>query len=290
VRATEQQYDVIVSDLFHPAQDGAGFLYTVEHFRAIRRRLNDRGVFCQWLPVYQMDLATIGIVSATFAKVFPEAEMWLLRFNLDVPVVGLIARVGSGQISSSLVEEKTRNNRALAEELKRTGLNDTLRLLGCYLGKVKFQGEEEINSDLDPIIIFRAPALTFKRQDDAGDRLLKLLASYNSGAPDESVNEEEDEFLRKLKTFIAARDVYLTGLQQQNENHLEEAVDAYIRSAALSEDFTAGYAQALAIAVGLTRERPEQSAMILRRLAQVRPELPVARELLRRLENGSGEK
>jgi spermidine synthase len=289
VRTTGEKYDVIVSDLFHPAQDGAGFLYTLEHFTAIRSRLTDTGIFCQWLPVYQMDLATIQIVIATFSQVFPEAELWLLRFNLDVPVVGLIARRGSGALSKSFVEEKTGENARLAEELKRAGLNDSLRVLGCYVGKITAERDVEINSDLDPIIIFRAPALTFKRQDDAGARLLHLLASNKSGGPEELVAQEGTDFTRRLEAFVRARDVYIQGLQKQNEGALAEAIEAHIRSAALSEDFTAGYAQALAIATGLAKKQPEQGALILRRLIEARPELPVARELLRRLENDSGE-
>ena len=38
VNAGDSKYDVIMADLFHPARDGAGSLYTVEHFQAIRRR------------------------------------------------------------------------------------------------------------------------------------------------------------------------------------------------------------------------------------------------------------
>ena len=288
VRATDQKYDVIVADLFHPGQDGAGFLYTFEHFDAIRRRLNDQGVFCQWLPVYQMDIEAIEIVTATFANVFPECEIWLLRFNLDVPVIGLIARVGSAELRSSLVEEKARDNPALAENLKQVGLNDTLRLLGCYLGKVEAGRSAKINSDLDPIMIFRAPALTLRRQDDAGERLLKVLGSYTS-APEGIVSGNE-EFLHRFKLFIAARDIYLGGLQKQHKKQLAEAVEAYVRSAALSEDFTAGYAQALTIATGMSQQRPQEAVAILRRLIEARPERPVAGELLRRLENGSVEK
>src|SRR5439155_19842133 len=46
VRATGVHYDVIVADLFHPARDGAGSLYTLEHFRAVRERLAPGGLFC----------------------------------------------------------------------------------------------------------------------------------------------------------------------------------------------------------------------------------------------------
>src|SRR5262249_43189186 len=48
VLITTNRYDVIVGDLFHPAQDGAAFLYTREHFTAVRERLAPRGLFCQW--------------------------------------------------------------------------------------------------------------------------------------------------------------------------------------------------------------------------------------------------
>jgi hypothetical protein len=119
--------------------------------------------------------------------------------------------------------------------------------------------------------------------------LLKLLALNKSDVFEGLVAREETDFSKRLKAFVTARDVYLQGLQKQNENNFPDAIDAYIQSAALSEDFTASYAQALSIATGLAKERPEQGAMILRRLAEARPEMPVARELLRRFESGSGE-
>ena len=43
VRASDRSYDVIVSDNFHPARSGSGALYTVEHFEAVRRRLDAAG-------------------------------------------------------------------------------------------------------------------------------------------------------------------------------------------------------------------------------------------------------
>ncbi|MGZ8940234.1 MAG: hypothetical protein ACXW32_13585, partial [Limisphaerales bacterium] len=93
---------------------------------------------------------------------------------------------------------------------------------------------------------------------------------------------------RRVGNFVEARDVYLRGLDQES-NDFGAALNAYIESARISEDFTAGYAQALGIATGLARERPEQSRAILERLAEARPERPVARELLERLSVRSGE-
>src|SRR5207247_1000308 len=85
VRVSKAQYDVIVADLFHPARDGAGALYTLEHFSAIRDRLAPGGLFCQWLPLYQLDDFTLRVIVRTFLEVFPLSRAYLLRPNIDTP-------------------------------------------------------------------------------------------------------------------------------------------------------------------------------------------------------------
>ena len=282
VRASQEQYDVIVSDLFHPAQDGAGFLYTVEHFAAIRERLAIGGLFCQWIPVYQTDLSTIHTLMATFGKVFPAGEVWLLRFNIDVPVVGLIGRIGGLHYDPESVESKNRGSAVLAAHLAKVGLGDSIRLFGCYLGEIHVAEDAQINTDLDPIVIFRAPALTFRRRDDPGQRLLELISALEASAAT-LFGTAESEFVARLNNFIAGRDVYLGGLQKQNTGDLNAAISAYIESARISEDFTAGYAQALALATGLAKERPQESRMILEKLVEAQPQRPVAHDLLQRL-------
>jgi spermidine synthase len=71
VRATDRTYDIIVADNFHPARSGSAALYTVEHFEAVRRRLDASGVFCQWLPVHQLDLGTLRSIVRSFVTVYP---------------------------------------------------------------------------------------------------------------------------------------------------------------------------------------------------------------------------
>jgi spermidine synthase len=71
VRVTRERYDLIVSDNFHPARSGSGSLYTVEHFKAVQDRLAAGGLFCQWLPLHQLDLETLRSIVRTFLTVFP---------------------------------------------------------------------------------------------------------------------------------------------------------------------------------------------------------------------------
>ena len=75
--ATAEKFDVIVGDLFIPWEAGTGYLYTAEHFRNVAQHLKAGGIFAQWLPAYQLSLEEVRIIAATFADVFPTAELWL---------------------------------------------------------------------------------------------------------------------------------------------------------------------------------------------------------------------
>src|SRR6185436_19844994 len=54
VRGHSGEYDVIVGDLVVPWRAGESALYTAEHFAHARAALAPHGLFCQWLPAYQL--------------------------------------------------------------------------------------------------------------------------------------------------------------------------------------------------------------------------------------------
>ena len=118
VNARPGTYDVIVADLFHPARDGAGSLYTLEHFRAIRALLRPEGVFFQWLPLYQLDLDTLRLITRTFLEAFPEGTAFLAHFSLKAPILGLAARMGGPGYPEDWFRQRVQDP-ALAEALRR---------------------------------------------------------------------------------------------------------------------------------------------------------------------------
>src|SRR5690606_18945868 len=90
VAASDQRYDVIVADLFHPGRDGAGNLYAREHFEHVREHLAPGGLFAQWLPIYQLDDETLRVVLRTFAAVFDEAHVLLGIYSVEQPAIVLV--------------------------------------------------------------------------------------------------------------------------------------------------------------------------------------------------------
>lgn len=89
-RLTPDRYDVIVADLFVPWQAGTGALYTREHFRAMKDRLEPGGLVAQWLPIYQLSDAELRTIVATFTDVFPTSAVFRGDFYATFPIVALV--------------------------------------------------------------------------------------------------------------------------------------------------------------------------------------------------------
>src|SRR5439155_1641253 len=103
--STTERYDVVVSDLFIPWHAGAGSLYAREMFETVARRLSPGGVFCQWLPLYQLTHEEFDAIARTFLVVFPEVSLWRNDFYPDRPVVGLVGRLAPGALDLGRVDE-----------------------------------------------------------------------------------------------------------------------------------------------------------------------------------------
>ena len=71
--ATGETFDVIVSDLFIPWHAG-GELYSLEMYATVARRLAPGGLFCQWLPLYQLTREEFEVIARTFLAVFPHVD------------------------------------------------------------------------------------------------------------------------------------------------------------------------------------------------------------------------
>ncbi len=289
VLATRDRYDVIIGDLFHPGRDGAGLLYTREHFDAIRRRLSPGGLFCQWLPLHQMDIQTVRLIARTFLAVFPDTQAWLLRFNVEVPVIGLVGYTTPPPCDPKWIEEHLDNER-LGTELRAFALADSIRFFGhCLAGPDElhaFAGTGPFNTDDRPVVQFLAPRQKAASATDIHQRLATLLRLRQPGSScwPSAVGESAAHFIAVWRDYVSARDVYLEGLIDEAEGRQQSAMDAFVESARLCREFTAGYAQCLTFVSLLAPSQPGQARKLLERLAEAQPAIPVARQMLERLD------
>ena len=76
LRVTPNRYDIIVSEPSHPWVPGVANLFTQEFFTLGRDRLNDDGIFVQWVQIYQLSTESLRSVLATYQSVFPHVLMF----------------------------------------------------------------------------------------------------------------------------------------------------------------------------------------------------------------------
>lgn len=74
--ATDERFDVILSDSIHPVWAGNSTLYTREYFELCRRHLRPGGVVSMWLPLYSLTTESYLAIVRAFWEVFPTTCIW----------------------------------------------------------------------------------------------------------------------------------------------------------------------------------------------------------------------
>lgn len=147
---TSEKYDVIIGDLFSSWVPGTGILYTREHFKSVKSRLKEGGIFAQWLPLYQLSEREFGIIVRTFLDVFPQVTLWRGNFVPDKPIVALV-----GQVTPSPIRPET-----LVENARRLGRQENANeVLIDALVSVKGLGIFVVNPESKEFLVKLLPKL-----------------------------------------------------------------------------------------------------------------------------------
>lgn len=88
---TDKRYDAIVSQPSHPWTAGASHLYTREFMQLARARLEDGGVFVQWMNVAFVDEPLLRSLTATLIDVFGAVRI----YRPDPATLVFVASTGS---------------------------------------------------------------------------------------------------------------------------------------------------------------------------------------------------
>jgi spermidine synthase len=91
LRRTSARHDVIVADLLVPWHSHAGYLYSLEHYQTVARRLEPAGVFAQWLPLAQLGSEELALIGDSFAAAFAQTAVWLDDSDPARPLLALVA-------------------------------------------------------------------------------------------------------------------------------------------------------------------------------------------------------
>ncbi|WP_395746746.1 fused MFS/spermidine synthase [Prosthecobacter sp.] len=128
------RYDLIISEPSNPYRAGVSTLFTQEFYAAAKARLNEHGLFAQWVQGYEVDAQAIRQVYATLTSVFPHVETWISGPN-DLLFIGHLSAPGY-----TMEQLRTRSAQPLfAEALKRVWLTNSAEgVLARHLASPEF--------------------------------------------------------------------------------------------------------------------------------------------------------
>jgi spermidine synthase len=281
VRASDTRYDVIISDNFHPARSGSASLYTVEHFQAVRARLAEHGLFCQWLPLHQLDLASLKSIVQSFIAVYPDGAAMLATHSLDTPVLGLIAHASPVRFHQQRLRERLAHQK-LSSEIADFGIADELELFGGLIASsaalARFASGAPLNTDDHPVVAYLAPRITYAPDSLPRDRLFALLdeLTLTPGELIDSSSGRDPAWPVRLAAYWAARDNFLkAGRHVQPSAGVREMLaqvqEPLLATLRISPEFRPAYDPLLRMAVALGRSDPLAAGALLAEMMRLQP-------------------
>lgn len=139
--ASPDRSDVVVSDLFLPWAPGEGRLYSVEHFRDVKRALQPGGVSCQWLAMYQLTPGQFDTIARTFQSVFPKTFLFGNGAGSGTPALALVGTVDDHELDWAQI-----GRTADAADLEEPLLRGRGAIRELYLGSWESDGPGPINT------------------------------------------------------------------------------------------------------------------------------------------------
>ncbi len=190
LRADSNHYDVIIGDLFHPDLVGRSALLSVQQFERAKARLNEGGLFVQWLALNQFDIRSMSIVLRSFEQAFPQALLFVDGFRLAL--VGPKDELGGLPAILSNLQRLTAEQQA-----KATGGEGGMTWAGRFWGEIS-EGQGVVQDEWAPQLEYALPQLRFSD----GGALPQLLASLLKKRP------PLDEALLSLQVESKQRDAF----------------------------------------------------------------------------------
>jgi spermidine synthase len=256
----------------------------------VRARLASGGVFCQWLPLHQLDLRTLRSIVQSFLAAYPDGRAMLATNSLDTPVIGLVGRADAGPFDVAQVRGRLAGL-SMPRGPAAFGLSDELAVLGSFVAGPqalrRFAGIAPPNTDDHPVVAYRAPRITYVPDSLPRDRLIAFLMQMEV-QPEDIVATRDAAWAARLAAYgtarnrfiEAGRDVQPVADARRMLAQVREPLLAVLRA---SPDFQPAYDPLLRMAAALGQDDPDAARALLVELRKIQPARPEAGQLLREL-------
>ena len=291
VALTPDKYDLIVNGLLTPYRAGVSRLYTVEHFRNCRDKLDEGGMFVAWVALRQIDPRDLKVLVRSQLEVFPNTSMWLERRYL-----GLISTLEEPTFDVDAIQQRFAEE-SLRQVLDNAGLDSPLPLLAAFVAGAEklraFAADQPLNTEDRPIIEFRTPKLGDKLNSrELGAANLKLISSLQESI-DAMPILANGETRAYIERSLAARRLSREALALKYQGQHIEAAKLFQKALALNPDDNLAQFELEIYLVAhakqcIERQLYRQARAMFRKAAEINPRSIGALASLAEFERASG--
>ncbi|MBN2723164.1 MAG: fused MFS/spermidine synthase [Deltaproteobacteria bacterium] len=200
--ANPHTYDLVISQPSHPWLTGASNLYTIEHFRIVRKNLKPGGIFCQWVNLFRMNETGFRSLLAAFTGVFEDGHI----FQVDENSVFLIGSNKKLPVNTDVIS-KHFTEKYLKHTIKhyQSGLNRVLKMYRIdYETARKLAKGARINSDHTPVIETVLPWVGHNSMFNVTKWLQKLDIPYYLEPRTVSLKGNSKEVFRQYMNYLGS--------------------------------------------------------------------------------------
>lgn len=143
---TNNRYDIISSQPSYPTESTVANLYTREFYELAANKLNENGVFAQWLPNGVLKYEEIMMMVKTFGSVFEYVTVWKI-YDGDIIMVGSMKPFRFDPIDTKKIISMLNKNSS--------SLNFGIVMRPVDVAVLRHEREIPINTDNHPVLEFK---------------------------------------------------------------------------------------------------------------------------------------
>ncbi len=149
-----EKYDLISMEPPPPIEAGIVNLYTTEFYQLISQRLNDDGIYAQWVPMHEPPAKLWKMMIKSAVEVFPHVSIWLPTSGEAI----LLASKSPITFNIEQARKKIAESKIIQDSLKDVGFTDAESILSTYI--VSDKQLQNLLGELPPVTDNK-PALEF---------------------------------------------------------------------------------------------------------------------------------
>ncbi len=206
---TEAPFDIIASQPSHSWLSGVANLFTLEYFELVKSRLKPKGIFSQWLNLYNMDVDVLKSILKTFYSVFPHGAVFT---NLQDDELILLGSQSPLQYDLQRADQVMHSPK-LVKRLQSIPLNNAYELLAHMTVTrsevLSFAEGAPINTDRNAYAETRQSKLFYGDRHQNVQSFLdsEFRGAYNKLVPDSS-RAESSFWFKTLDALNASGNFY----------------------------------------------------------------------------------